>query len=287
MRSRRFLTGGAITVLVVIAFVAVSGVQAQRRRVSEEDLAIGELVDLLAEYPDDAQTHYQLGILLARQDRREEALNQFEAVLTLNPESAAYGNRYRMTCIWWHEFDRCIEFLENLVEARPEALECRFSLALAYVDKMPWYKLGMVQQGQMSNRSVEQLTRVIEQDSTHWAAWYARAMNHLHWPRLMRHAPQSIADFSKALEIQNSLNLPQPKQYFELTYLGLGDALVKDFRHDEARDIWRQGLSLFPASAKLRKRLSLTDNEELEQFLKKARGLEKPIDTDMGIVWAP
>jgi hypothetical protein len=124
-------------------------------------------------------------------------------------------------------------------------------------------------------------------DSTHWTAWYARAMNHLHWPRAMKHAKMSIHDFEKAIEIQDNLHLSKPKRCFELTYIGLGDALVKDYRHDEAREVWRKGLELFPHSANLKKRLSFTDNVELEEWMKKARALEKQIDTDLSIVWAP
>ncbi len=66
----------------------------------------------------------------------------------------------------------------------------------------------------------------------------------------------------------------------------MGDALVKDYRHDEAREVWRQGVELFPHSAQLRKRLSLDDNIELEEWMKKARALKKQIDTDFSITWA-
>lgn len=287
MRTRVYVMVTVVFMLMTVFMVATSTLLAQRTRVSKETLDVQELVDLLKEYPDDAYAHYQLGILLERQDRREEALDHYEWAIRLKPDAGAYSNRYRMTCLWWHEFNRCIDFFENLVDGNPNSLEARFHLAMAYVDKMPWYKLGMVQQGQMSNWSIEQLTKIIEQDSTHWAAWYARAMNHLHWPRLMRHAPKSVYDFRKAIEIQDDMNLSQPRQYFELAYLGLGDALVKDRRHDEAREVWHKGLELFPKSAKLRKRLSFTDNEELEHFLKKARSLEKQIDTDMWVIWAP
>lgn len=271
--------------LMVILFIATSLSMAQRKRSSEEELAITELDGLLAEFPDDAATHYQLAVLLARQDRPEETLSHFEEALRLNPNAPIYGNNYRLTCIKWHEFDRCIDFLENLVAQHEASINARYHLALAYVDKMPWYMFGMVQQGQQSNLSMEQLTKIIEMDSTYWGAWHGRGMNHLHWPRMMRHAPDAIADFMQALKIQNELNLSQPKPYFELTYLGLGDAYVKDRNHAEARAVWREGLALFPHSAKLRRRLSIADDEELEGFVKVTRSLKKPINTDMWMIW--
>ncbi len=273
--------------LVTLALIAATVVQAQvKTKVSKEDLAIQELVDLLAEYPDDARVHHRLGILLSWQDRREEALEHLETAIDLDPKTEQYSNAYRIICIPWEEYLRCIEFCEAMVEKHPESSELKMALSVAYIDKMPWAKMGMVSQGKLSNKSMLQLTKVIEADSSNWSAWYARAMNHLHWPRAMRHAKKSIVDFERALEIQNSMGLAQPLRYFEFTYIGLGDALVKDYRHDEARDMWRQGVELFPHSAQLRKRLSFDDNIELEEWMKKARALEKPIDTDFSITWA-
>ncbi len=287
MRTQRKMARIGLLMLMVISLMAVSTLLAQvKTKVSKEDLAIEELVDLLAEYPDDARTHYQLGILLSWQDRREQALEHFEEAIRLDPDCARYSNAYRMICIQWVEYLRCIEFFEGMVEKNPNSNELRLNCSLSYVDKMPWAKMGMVSQGKLSNLSMAQLTKVIEADSSNWAAWYARAMNHLHWPRAMKHAKSSIADFEKALELQEAMGLSKPRRNFEYTYIGLGDALVKDYRHDEAREAWRRGLELFPHSAQLKKRLSIADNVELEEWLKKARALEKQIDTDLSIIWA-
>jgi tetratricopeptide (TPR) repeat protein len=273
--------------LALFSLLATTVSQAQiRTKVSKEKLAIQDLEDLLEEYPNDARVHNRLATMLAWQDMREEALHHYEEAILNHPESKRYNNAYRMSCIWWVENSRCIMFYEKIVEERPDVLELKLNLALAYVDKMPWLTLGMVGQGKLSNRSMAQLTSVIEADSSNWAAWYARAMNHLHWPRAMKHAKRSIADFEKAIELQNALGLSTPKSYFEYSYIGLGDALVKDLRHSEAREIWRQGLELFPNSAELNKRLSFEDNTELEEWMKKARALSKQIDTDLSIIWS-
>ncbi len=260
--------------------------QAQRARVDKETLEVQELRDLLSEFPDDAYAHYQLGVQLARQDRRDEALSHFERAISLDPESKMYGNRYRMTCIWFKECDRSIEYFEKLVEETNNSPSLRLQLALAYVDKMPSASLGIVSQGLLSNKSIKQLTKVIESDSSNWAAWYARAMNHLHWPRAMGHGDDAIADFQQALKIQENPESQTPKEYFAFVYIGLGDALVKEKRHDEARKIWRNGFTLFPRNARLAKRLSLTDDKELEEFLEEACSLSKQIDTDLSVLWS-
>lgn len=276
--------------LALLAFCwtsAAPDLQAQRTSEKKESIEIQEQLDLISEYPDDGAAHHRLARLLAWEDRREEALAQFEAAIAADLYSPSYCNDYRMTCIWWQEQDRSIDFFEDLVDENEDNLVLRLHLGLAYVDKMPSSRLGIVGQGLLSNKSISQLTKIIEKDSSNWSAIYARAMNHLHWPRAMRHAPDAIADFERAIAIQKSMNLPRLKPVFERSYTGLGDALLKDKRHDEARAVWRDGLNLFPNSAGLQKRLSIDDNEELEQFMKKARRLNKQIDTDMNAVWAP
>ena len=276
--------------LTLLAFCWVSaapGLQAQRTSDKKESIEVQEQFDLLADYSDDGAAHHRLAMLLRQQDRREEALNQFEAAIKADLFSPSYFNEYRMTCIWWEEEDRSIDFFEEMVDNNEDNLELRLHLALSYVDKMPSSMLGIVGQGLLSNKSISQLTKIIEKDSSNWSAVYARAMNHLHWPRAMRHAPDAIADFELAITIQQGMNLSRPKPVFERSYTGLGDALLKDKRHDEARAVWSKGLTLYPTSSGLRKRLSIDDNEELEEFMKSARRLDKQIDTDMSAVWAP
>ncbi|HWR82340.1 MAG TPA: tetratricopeptide repeat protein [Candidatus Deferrimicrobium sp.] len=286
MKRQMYRWPALTAAIALLSLTSPHDALSQRTRIDKETLEVQELVDLLAEFPDDAQVHFQLGILLAQQDRRDEALSHFEQAIRLEPQSLIYGNEYRMTSIWFKECDRAIEFFEELVDRNESPQVSRLQLALAYVDKMPSVMLGIVSQGLLSNKSINRLTQVIEQDSSNWAAWYARAMNHLHWPRAMRHGTQSIHDFQQALKIQSAMNLPKPRPYFVLTYIGLGDALVKEKRHDEARDVWRRGLELFSKNAHLRKRLTLADNVQLEKFVEKARWLEKQIDTDLSILWA-
>ena len=276
----------AFTMIAVMLAASYSLFAQVRTKVSKDELAIQGLMDLIAEYPDDARVHHRLAKLLSWQDRRGEALDHYEEAIRLDPECERYGNTYRMTCSGWGEYVRCIDFFEETVEQHPDCKELRLNCSLAYIDKMPWAKLGMVSQGKLSNRSMAQLTKIIQADSNYWAAWYARAMNHLHWPRAMKHAKRSIADFERALELQKAMGLSKPKRNFEYTYIGLGDALVKDFRHDEARGVWRIGLELFPHSAQLKKRLSIVDDIELEEWLKKARALRRQVDTDLSIVWS-
>ena len=55
----------------------------------------------------------------------------------------------------------------------------------------------------------------------------------------------------------------------------------------EAIESWKRGIAAYPNSSDLKKRLELASasQDELIQFVKKLRGLEDPVDTDLSRVW--
>ncbi|UCG34431.1 MAG: hypothetical protein JSU68_07275, partial [Phycisphaerales bacterium] len=128
-----------------------------------------------------------------------------------------------------------------------------------------------------------------------WTAKFIRAMNHLHWPRKLNHAPLAIRDFTELIELQKRLPPEKQRDYFALGYVGLGDSYVKN--RDEgieenlakAKQAWERGLAECPGRPELLERLELyaksADKAELIQFIKDLRGLEDPVDTDLSRVW--
>jgi hypothetical protein len=169
----------------------------------------------------------------------------------------------------------------------------RLNKALAYVDKMPYPKLGIVSQGKLSNKSLAELDIILEKDPTCWTAKFIRGMNHLHWPRKLGHAPLAIADFTELISLQKGLPPEKQRDYFALGYVGLGDSYVKNreegFEDNMAlaRKSWEAGLQEYPDSPDLQKRLELMDTstDELIEYIKRLRGLEDPVDTDLARVW--
>ena len=75
--------------------------------------------------------------------------------------------------------------------------------------------------------------------------------------------------------------------------LALGDAYVKNRGNGleenlaRAREAWQAGLAEYPDSEELRHRLELMEesDEVLIEFVRKLRGLEDPVDTDLSRVW--
>ncbi len=216
----------------------------------------------------------------------ERFLGELEERLRQQPVTHLMDSRYRAECVAANQHDRAIRFFRKLVEDRPSDVNARLALACAYVDKIPTCGglAAIVSKGTQANKSLEQLDRVIADQSELWIAHYARGMNHLHWPRALRHSERAAADFERCLALQRKAGRANAKSYFERTYILLGDAWAKAEKFDRARRAWRDGLAAFSGSKPLRDRLAIKDNAALLKFVESQRSLEQPIDTDLSFV---
>ncbi len=256
-----------------------------------------DFIKRIGQSPDDPQLRFEFAMLLDKQDRKRAALDQLERAIHLDPDALLYSNSYR-TFIrrYGHAyFDQSIRFFEDLVEKHPGKVMPRLNKALSYVDKMPYPKLGIVSQGKLSNKSLAELDRILEIDPDCWTAKFIRGMNHLHWPRKLNHAPLAIKDFTELIAMQKALPAEKHRDYFALGYVGLGDSYVKNREEgfeenlQKAREAWEQGLKEYPGREELKIRLELfnksEDRTELIEYIRALRGLEDPVDTDLGRVW--
>ncbi|MFQ5491207.1 MAG: FG-GAP-like repeat-containing protein [Phycisphaerae bacterium] len=216
--------------------------------------------------------------------KRDELLAHMESHLREEGGlTYALHSTYRRRCVGYDLHDRSIGFLEKLVEERPDGVWARIALACAYVDKLPTCGgiAAVVSKGRLARKSLDQLDEVIEKHKDLWAAYYCRGMNHLHWPKALRHSDDAAVDFETCLRLQNESQNPAAKRYYERTHILLGDAYAKNEQFQEARRAWQQGLALFPNSKELKQRLGMKDNDALLEFIKDQRSLESPIDTDL------
>ncbi|MCP4593172.1 MAG: hypothetical protein GY842_20745 [bacterium] len=109
-------------------------------------------------------------------------------------------------------------------------------------------------------------------------------MNHLHWPKVLGHSDDAIADFTRCVELQAETERRPRPAYHLRTHVALGDACVKDEQYTAARQAWTRGLELFPDDAALVKRLGIEDDESLLEFVLAERSLEGGIDTNLSFV---
>jgi hypothetical protein len=162
----------------------------------------------------------------------------------------------------------------------------RLELACAYVDKIPTCggMAAIVCKGSQARKSLDQLDAIVRARANSWVAHYTRGMNHLHWPRSLRHSDDAAGDFRWCVMFQEKSDPPNAESYHERTYVAWGDALTKAGKPDAARQAWKNGLNAFPKSIVLRNRLSIKEDNELLKFVERERSLEQPIDTDLSFL---
>jgi tetratricopeptide (TPR) repeat protein len=245
--------------------------------------------------PHNPRLRYEFALLLDQQGRHSAALAELERAILLETDRLLYANSYRTFVRRYGHlyFDRSIRFFEDLAERHPDKLMPALNKALAYVDKMPFPKLGIVAQGKLSNKSIETLDRILARDPGCWAAKFVVAMNHLHWPRKLGHAPIAVKEFTELIAMQNKLPSEKRLPHFALAYAGLGDAYIQNREEGleqnlaEARKAWQTGLGHYPGSADLKTRLDLLAKgpDEIIQFITELRSLKNPVDTDLNQIW--
>ncbi len=216
-------------------------------------------------------------------------LTEMEAKLRGGLSGFSLASMYRKKCAYYGKHDRAVAFFQRMVEADPADYRARIELACALVDKIPTCGgiAAVVSKGRLARKSLDQLDAVIGTHPDLWVAYYCRAMNHLHWPRALRHSDDAVRDFTRCIALQEQQRLNPPPAYFVRAYLGLGDAYAKMKEYDKARKSWRRALALFPNHPELVRRLDIDDDAELLAFVESQRSLEQPIDTSLSFLDRP
>lgn len=223
-----------------------------------------------------AERHFERGEAEAGFALLEERMQQESSNLEL-------GNFYRKHIVRLNQEDRAISFFKKLTQAGDAPAQAYYNFAFAYIDKIP--RVGPMGAGFLSKRSIAQFKIVQDRDPDDWIASYGIGMNYLHWPDYFKKTEGALGYFDKCMQIQQGK--PVKPQYL-LTYLRMGDALVRGGDVARAYETWRAGAKLFPGHPDLLERLN-TPRERIESAI---RELYNPnnsigaIDTDISILWA-
>jgi len=173
-----------------------------------------------------------------------------------------------------------------LADDQPENDRIKIELGCAYVDKIPTCGglAAIVSKGTLARTALDLLDEVISADSDSWVAYYCRGMNHLHWPRALRHSDDAVLDFELCVELQKNAGAPNARPYYLRSYVALGDAHAKTKKYSAARDAWRQGQDPFPEAEELKERLAINEDDALLEFVEGQRSLQSAIDTDLSFL---
>ncbi len=185
---------------------------------------------------------------------------------------------YRSRAAGYGQNDRAIDFLT--ARAVSGEANWRLELSLAYIDKLPVCGglAAIVCKGTLAKKGLDLADQVVSQRQDSWLAFYSRGMNHLHWPRGLRHSAPAAADFERCLELQKARDL---KPYDLRVYVALGQAYAKDGQYAKARQAWQRGLTAFPDAPELKEHLAVADDAQLLALVLEKRSMDRPIDTDL------
>lgn len=214
-----------------------------------------------------------------------EQLAELERQIESGSTSWRLASRYRDLAAKHGVFDRQLAFLESLVKSRPTDLRLKVQLAAAYVDKLPTCGgvAAIVCKGKLARKALDLCDAVVRADPHLWAGLYSRGINHLHWPRALRHSDDAVADLEATVALQERQPGPAPA-FFLRAYVALGDAYVKNGEVEKGRIAWRRGLKVFPAAAELTERLGNDEQSAVLVFVDQKRSLQQPIDTDFSFL---
>jgi len=217
----------------------------------------------------------------------EALLSSMESKIREQPDNMVVASKYRARCIALGQHERSVAFFEQLAREQPENRSVRLHLAGAYVDKIPTCggMAAIVSKGTLARQALDQLDLLLSFDQDWWPALYSRAMNHLHWPRALRHSDDAARDFQALIDLQAQSDVQ--RSYYVRAYIGLGDALAKDDKFEEARDAWREGLAKFPNHPELLERTALKSSDEARAYIEDKRNLERQVDTDFSFLVSP
>lgn len=228
------------------------------------------------------------GQTLIQQGDLTRGLAYLKAVAQAMPESLRFGNDYRLALRDHRLYQDEFTFFSALAKDNQNA-NIQIEYALTYVDQMrscPKPPDGLVCQAQNSYSSINILNGILQKNPYNIIARYARGLNNLYWPTLMRHLPQSQED------LQYTVALTRVQEQFGPTfaaqaYVALGDVFGKAGQAEQARNVWLNGLKVVPSQwqGPLQQRLAIPQDQVNAQEDQQLRGLGVYVDTDVTVFW--
>lgn len=202
-----------------------------------DDLMVAQELD-----PDNTDVYQQRAVIYVQMDRTEEALNEMEYVLKIEPtlvtaqiQQAYFNYRYAHGTDNAVKIYTAIQSLQHLHEKHPKNTECSSLLAQVLTEQ------------QQYDKALPILKRSIELDDTNATAYVHLGLLHLQWN----------GDIAQALQMIETAIDKDPK--CELAYETLGTIEVQRGRLNEAINLFEKALKLCRTEVELIHVFSLRD----------------------------
>ncbi len=206
------------------------------------------------------------------------AMDKFEAALAADPDNLKYGSEYRQVVIQAKAYARCLAFFEKLVAQHPDSANAYLNYGFAYVDKIP--DAGAITQVINANTALSYFTRSLELKPS-WIGYYTRGNSYLYWPKIFNRTHLGIADLEEAMKLQQQEGR---RSHHVRAYVALGDGYLKMDDPEKARQIWSEGLQLYPENQELKRRLAASP-DELSAILQSTYDPNRRVDTNLKELW--
>jgi tetratricopeptide (TPR) repeat protein len=215
------------------------------------------------------------------------AVDALEAATAAAPNDIVIGADYRQAIIGAanaskkvQPYERCLAFFETLVAKHPQAANAFLNYGFAHVDKIP--AEGAITQVIRANDALTQFGKALEIEDS-WLGRYSRGHAYLYWPAIFRRADLGIADLERA--VAQSREKGDKKAYYAFAWAALGDGHWRKSDVARARQIWKEGLALYPDSTELKDRASRTDDAELDAYLEKHYDVTARVATHLNEIY--
>ena len=202
-------------------------------------------------------------------------LGDFEARLAQDPSNLRVAAEYRQAVIATGRYDRSIKLFERLAKDPRGGANRFLNLALANVDKVP--VSGSVRRALLGREALDALTRAIAIEPTD-LAYLIRGLVNLYYDQFVFHrTDKGVAD----LETARRLAASDPQvAYAPRILVALGDGYWRLNRHDQAREVWREGLDVLPRLDGFRVRLDARD-DQIPDIIERALDAGVRVDTTL------
>jgi tetratricopeptide (TPR) repeat protein len=217
----------------------------------------------------DAKALHRKGLAALAARDWATAVAALEAGAAAAPTDLLIGTDYRQAIIGaasaarsLEPYNRCVAFFEKLVAEHPGAANAYLNLGFANVDKIP--AEGAITQVILANRALAHFGKALELERS-WLGFYSRGHAYLFWPPIFGRVAAGIADLEQAVAIAKQSGERRP--FHARAWAALGDGYWRQDDVLKARDIWKQGLALFPDDPELKARYSRSDRAELDAYL--------------------
>ena len=154
------------------------------------------------------------------------------------------------------DIEATIAALAKEVAQDPENPEKHVLLAKAYVAKLVNTTTPGPQQGMVWGQAAKSYGAALKRSPEHWDARFDLAFGTSQAPDFLGLRPQAIKQFESLLTLQES----KPRQPHHVqTYFQLGTIYKKEGNAEKAREIWTEGLRLFPENKQMREALGVLE----------------------------